>query len=135
MLFTGNYLADPIISIFVGLIILRGAYSVIKEASNILLEGVPLKIDYNKLKQDILATPGVINIHDLHVWTLSSERILLTMHVQTDNNTLHDGREVLTDLKKMLEKKYGINHTTIQLECECYECSQGDECNTSDVGK
>jgi len=131
MLLTGNFIADPIISIVVGLIILRGAYGVIKEAANILLEGVPSKIDYNKLQQDILETPGVIKVHDLHVWTLSSSNIILTMHVLLEGDTPHVGREVLEKLEGLLREKYGINHTTIQLECKCYECPQEDECSVN----
>ena len=128
MLFTGNYIADPVISIVVGLIILRGAYGVIKEGANILLESVPSNIDYDKLRQDILQTSGVIDIHDLHVWMLSSSNIILTMHVLLDGKTPHVGKEVLESLQKMLNEKYGINHTTIQLECEFYECPSGEVC-------
>jgi len=131
MLLTGNFIADPIISVVVALIILRGAYGVIKEAANILLEGVPSKIDYNKLQQDILDTPGVIKVHDLHVWTLSSSNTMLTVHVLLDGNTPHVGGEVLEKLERMLGEKYGIDHTTIQLECECHECPQEDECSVN----
>ncbi len=128
MLFTGSYIADPIISLLVGLIILRGAYGIIKEGTNILFEGVPSEIDYKEVERDILLTPGVIKMHDLHVWTLSSSNIILTVHVQLDGKTPHVGREVLENLRKTLSEKHGINHCTIQLECECYECPSEEQC-------
>ena len=134
MLLTGNYLADPIISILVGLIILRGAYGVIKEGANILLEGVPRKIDYDKLKNDILKTPGVVRLHDLHVWTLSSSKILLTVHIIVDSTESHVGGSILAELKKLLSDKYGIGHSTIQFECECCENPAKSICVISDSG-
>lgn len=121
MLFTGNYIADPIISVVVGLIILRGAYRVVKEGINILLEGVPSRIDYERLNQDILQTQGVLRIHDLHIWTLSSSNIMLSVHVLVDAKAPHVGNELLKRLKNMLREKYDIHHATIQFECDCCE--------------
>jgi cobalt-zinc-cadmium efflux system protein len=135
MLFTGNYLADPIISVLVGLIILRGAYGVIKEGANILLEGVPSRINLDDLKRGILDTPGVIDFHDLHVWTLSSSQILLTVHITVESTEPHVGGGVLDNLKSMLESKYGIKHSTIQLECACCEDPSGSECVITDASK
>ncbi len=125
MLFTGNYIADPIISVIVGLIILRGAYGVIREGASILFESVPYSINYDRLKRDILNTQGVLNIHDLHVWTLSSDKLMLTVHVLIDSNEPHVGNRILRSLKALLEEKYNIFHSTIQLECRC--CEQPSE--------
>jgi len=125
MLFTGNYIADPIISVVVGLIILRGAYNVIREAASILFESVPNGIDYDQIRRDILATPGVIKIHDLHIWTLSSDNFMLTVHVHIDSNEPHVGNKTLRSLKNMFEDKYHIFHSTVQLECNC--CEQPSE--------
>ena len=131
MMITGNYLADPIISIAVGLIILRGAYGVIKEGTNILLESVPARIDYKALKNDILNTEGVKGLHDLHVWTLSSSKVLLSVHVYIDSTESHIGSEILKRLNVMLRSKYNIRHSTIQFECNC--CQEPSE-NTCVVG-
>ncbi|MCP4583304.1 MAG: cation transporter [candidate division Zixibacteria bacterium] len=128
MLFTGNYIADPVISIIVGLIILRGAYGVIREGASILFESVPYGIDYDGLKKDILATSGVLEIHDLHVWTLSSSNIMLTVHVHVGSTESHVGNEILRTLRKLLKEKYNINHTTIQLECDCCETPSESVC-------
>jgi cobalt-zinc-cadmium efflux system protein len=125
MLFTGNYIADPIISVFVGLIILRGAYGVIREGASILFESVPYSINYDQLKRDILHTQGVLNIHDLHIWALSSANFMLTVHVHIDSNEPHVGNRILRALKILFEEKYNIFHSTIQLECRC--CEQPSE--------
>jgi len=125
MLVTGNYIADPIISVIVGLIILRGAYTVIREGASILFESVPYSINYDQIKQDILSTRGVLKIHDLHIWTLSSNNFMLTVHVHIDSNEPHVGDRILRSLKAMFEEKYSIFHSTIQLECHC--CEQPSE--------
>jgi cobalt-zinc-cadmium efflux system protein len=119
MLYTGNFLVDPIISVLVGLIILKGAYGVLKEGTNILLEGVPHKLNYDNLTSDILAIPGVLKLHDLHIWELSASNIMLSVHVHVDSAVLHAGRDILIDLKDMLSSKYHIVHSTIQFECDC----------------
>ena len=121
MIATGNYLADPIISIVVGLIILKGAYGIIREGTHIILEGVPPKIDYEALAEDILKVPGVLRIHDLHVWMLSSANIMLSVHVHIDGSQQHAGRVLMVKLKRMLSDKYDIYHSTIQFECACCE--------------
>jgi len=125
MLFTGNFIADPIISVVVGIIILRGAYGVIREGASILFESVPYGINYDQIKQDILGTEGVLNIHDLHIWTLSSDNVMLTVHVHIDSDEPHVGNRILRTLKAMFEEKYSIFHSTVQMECHC--CEQPSE--------
>lgn len=124
MLITGNYIADPVISVAVAFIILRGAFGVVKEGTDILLESVPSHIDYESLRNDILQTPGVRDLHDLHVWTLSSSNVLLTVHIDIDSTEPHVGSEILARLKTMLAEEYDITHSTVQFECNC--CS-GDK--------
>ena len=119
MLITDNYMADPVISVAVAFIILRGAFGVVKEGTDILLESVPARIDYETLRNDILQTPGVRDLHDLHVWTLSSSNVLLTVHIDIDSTEPHVGNEILARLKAMLAGKYDITHSTVQFECDC----------------
>lgn len=133
MLVTGNYIADPIISVVVGLIILRGAYLVIKEGANILFESVPTKIDYEALKADILKTEGILGLHDLHIWTLSSSNVMLSVHVTIDSIESHVGSEILIRLKAMLSEKYGIRHSTIQFECGCCQDPSDNVCVIGDA--
>ncbi len=119
MYLTGNYLADPIISFFVGAIILFGAVGVFKEGINILLEGVPGAIKYEDLKADMEAIDGVISVHDLHIWTISSSNVVLSAHVRVPDQTTHTAQRILNSVTGLLKKKYKIHHATLQIECEC----------------
>jgi cobalt-zinc-cadmium efflux system protein len=119
MIFTGNYLADPIISFFVGAIILWGAFGVLREGADILLEGVPRSINYDELKESIEKIDGIMAIHDLHIWTISSANLALSAHVNVSNQSMHDSQRILQATGELLRKRYNIHHATLQLECEC----------------
>lgn len=119
MLTTGSYIADPIISFFVGGIILFGAVGVLKDGASILLESVPHSIDYNLLKSDLEKVGGVVSVHDLHIWTISSANLALSAHVMVAAASAHASQEILQDSVDLLREKYNIHHATLQLECEC----------------
>jgi cobalt-zinc-cadmium efflux system protein len=119
MLTTGNYLADPIISFFVGAIIFLGAIDVLREGANILLEGVPRSINYDELKESMEDIEGVISVHDLHVWTISSANLALSAHVTVTNQSMHESQRIINDINELLRKRYHIHHATLQLECDC----------------
>jgi len=123
---TKSYLADPIISVFIGLIIIYGAIGILKEGANILLEGTPLSINYDELKSDIGKIEGVLSVHDLHVWTISSSNLILTAHIKVSDQSTHQSGDILGAINEMVRKKYGIGHITIQTECEC--CGKGIPC-------
>jgi len=122
--FTGNYMVDPIISFFVGAIILFGAMGVLKEAANILLEGAPGHIDYGKLKADIESIEGVLSVHDLHIWTISSSNLVLSAHLEVSDQSTHASQSILKTVTGFLKNKYRIHHATLQIECEC--CTEVD---------
>ena len=124
MIFTKNYLADPIISFFVGTIILFGAIGVLVDGANILLEGVPRSINYDKLKSDIEKVEGVVSIHDLHIWSISSANLALSAHVTIANQSTHASQQIIQETCQLLRDDYKIFHTTIQIECDC--CSDLD---------
>lgn len=119
MYLTGNYLADPIISFFVGAIILFGAAGVLKEGLNILFEGVPGAIKYDDLKADMETIDGVISVHDLHIWTISSSNVVLSAHVRVPDQPTHTAQRILNLVTELLRKKYKIHHATLQIECQC----------------
>lgn len=121
---TGNYLADPLISFFVGAIILVGAFNVLKEGANILLEGAPGNIDYDQLKTDIESVDGVVSVHDLHIWTISSSNLVLSAHVRVPDQPTHSTQRILSAITEFLKEKYMIRHATLQIECEC--CAKVD---------
>ena len=88
-----------------------------KQAVNILLEGTPAHINLRAVQEAIRVTPGVADVHDLHVWTITSGMVALSTHVVlADGMSLKEGQKVLELLESQLKDRFGIDHTTIQIE-------------------
>jgi cobalt-zinc-cadmium efflux system protein len=122
MLATGWYAADPLVAALVGLLILYSAWGIVRQATDILLEAAPRHIDVGNLESDLGRVAGVVSIHDLHVWTISSGVHLMTCHAVV--GIQGDPDDVLGRLTGLLRERYGIDHSTIQLEREdrCRTC-------------
>ena len=127
MLVTRLYIVDPIISVLIGLIILRGAFGILRESANILLEGVPKDLKLGEVESALRSVEGVEDIHDLHVWSVSSRDVALSCHVMTREQTTHSAQSVLEKIQSELKEKFRIEHTTIQFECGCC-ASKSVEC-------
>lgn len=119
MLTTGWYYADPLISAAIGLLILPRTWRLLMEAVNILLEGTPKDVDINELRRSLEDTPGVKNLHDLHVWSLTSGVNAMSAHVVKDK--LYTQNQLLKILTDKTTADFKINHTTFQIEDEGYE--------------
>jgi len=119
MLVTQYYIVDPIISILIGLIILRGAVGVLKECSDILLEGVPKNIKLSEVEKVLKHIPGVVGIHDLHVWSISSAHHALSAHVMVNEQTTHSTKKILDEIQAKVMDNFNIEHSTIQFESLC----------------
>jgi len=124
--FTGWYIIDPILSIMIGLIILKGAYGVVMETANVLLEAVPGHINLEELIRQIEAMEGVESFHDVHLWTITSGMYALSGHVLIRDQMVSESTEILEGIREHLGKLYNINHTTLQFECE--SCEAGFVC-------
>ncbi|MEK6887625.1 MAG: cation diffusion facilitator family transporter [Candidatus Aenigmatarchaeota archaeon] len=118
IIFTGNYIFDPIISVIIGLIILISSLNLIRESVNILMEAAPGHIDIEQLSKDMLSVKGVKEIHDLHVWSISSDVYSLTSHVLIDAKSVKMMNNIVKELNVMLESKYKIMHSALQSECD-----------------
>jgi cobalt-zinc-cadmium efflux system protein len=119
MLVTKFYIVDPIISILIGLFILRGAIGVIRECSDILLEGVPQNIQLSEVEKALKQITGVLDMHDLHVWSISKAHPALSAHVVVEERTTHSTKEILDEIQARVMKNFNIEHITIQFECLC----------------
>jgi cobalt-zinc-cadmium efflux system protein len=117
-LITGLVIFDPLISILIGLFILWSSWSIIKETTNVLLEGIPAGLDMVSLMRDLMGIENVKSVHDLHVWTLGSNYLVLSCHILTNETSLHEANATAQQIKTMLVEKYQIHHATIELECE-----------------
>ena len=115
---TGWERADVIASVLVALMILPRTWALLREATNVLLEAVPKGTDLAAIRQHILETPGVLDVHDLHVWTLTSGLHVLSVHVVVDDQALADncGGRVLDALGECLAGHFDVEHCTFQLE-------------------
>ena len=117
--YTRFYLADPILSFIIGFFILYTSLQVLKEALNVLLEGVPSHIDVAAVERSILKLDGVKSLHDLHVWCITpSHTCALSAHVVIGQDV--DRKKLITALMNTLKEEFGVDHPTIQLEDEDY---------------
>jgi cobalt-zinc-cadmium efflux system protein len=107
-------LADPIISVAMCLLIVYGAWQLIRESVNVLLEGTPSHISIRAVIESMSSVEGVVNVHDLHVWTISSGKEALSAHVTIVPGASH--RATLEALQERLREQFNIGHLTIQIE-------------------
>ena len=124
ILFTGLNWIDPLVSVFIGLLILWNAWGIVRESVDILMEGTPNDINLHKLVEDVMGVDGVSGVHDLHVWSISQGLRTLSAHVVTDDVTISAGARIQAAVSQLLGQEYGINHATLQLECA--GCVQAD---------
>lgn len=113
---TGFYLIDPLSSAAIGLFILPRTWALVRQALHILMEGVPPHLNIREIEAAMTTVPGVHAVHDLHVWTLTSGKEAMSSHVVVDD--LAAGHRILGALHTLLHERFGIEHTTIQLESE-----------------
>ena len=114
--FSGASIADPLVSILIGLLILWSSWGILKESVNVLLEGIPEGMEMEKVEQTISCVHGVLAVHDLHVWTVGSGMICCSCHITVEEQSVRSGENVLRAVTKELEHDFGIAHTTIQVE-------------------
>ncbi|HUQ30689.1 MAG TPA: cation diffusion facilitator family transporter [Pyrinomonadaceae bacterium] len=132
----GWYTADPLFSSLIGLLIIWSSWHLIRDSTNILLEGTPAHINLAAVENAILQTRGVEDVHDLHVWTITSGREALSAHV------IHveaiSQAELLKELRAKLADRFGLDHLTIQMETSDFEdetfhfCHAGTACFRSE---
>ena len=124
--------ADAAGSVLISLIIIFGAWRLILDSVNILLEGTPRHISLDAVESAILETDGVSGVHDLHVWTISSGIDALSAHISHDDSVVHS--DLLAVVRSKLHDRFGIDHLTIQMETldleaeAVYVCETGTKC-------
>jgi cobalt-zinc-cadmium efflux system protein len=128
----GWYRADPFFSALIALLIIWSSWNLIREATNVLLEGTPAHINLAAVENVILETAGVEAVHDLHVWTITSGREALSAHVIHAHAVSQP--ELLRELRSRLQDNFGVDHLTIQMETTDFEdetfhfCTSGTAC-------
>ena len=132
---TGWGTVDPIIAIVIGTIILWGAVRLVRESSDILLEAVPKHIQIEEVGRAMMNISGIRDVHDMHIWTITSGIYALSAHVLIDDQTVARSAEITRLIEQELARRFDITHTTLQLECEkCESCSEGLVCGITRQG-
>ena len=112
--FTNSQLVDPLLSLLIILVIAFSSWKLIKDSFNLSVDAVPNNIDIDAVKKYLLSLPEVIEIHDLHVWAMSTTQVALSAHILRNASDIDD--DMLHKAAKDLKDLYGIHHTTIQIE-------------------
>jgi cobalt-zinc-cadmium efflux system protein len=116
--FLGWYYADPLIGFLIGLLILRGAFSLVVESANVLLEAPPKGVKVDDVVEAICSVKGVKDIHDLHVWSISSGINTISAHILIEDAETKRTNDILGEIRELLKSKFNITHSTFQTECE-----------------
>lgn len=116
--FTSWYTADPIVSIIFAMLVLWSSWSIFTESIQMLLEGIPVGLELAKVESEIRNVEGVLDMHDLHVWTISSGLIACSCHILVLEQNVSGGQKILEEVAHVLEHNFSISHTTIQIEVE-----------------
>jgi cobalt-zinc-cadmium efflux system protein len=114
--YTGWERTDPLLSALIGLLIVWTAWDIIKETLNILLEGLPRGLNLEEVTAAMRQVPDVLDAHDVHIWSLGSSTRALSCHVLIEDVPLSESDAVLQGLNRMLRRRFGIQHTTVQFE-------------------
>jgi cobalt-zinc-cadmium efflux system protein len=121
ILWTGWQWLDPFVSLVISIVILFGTWGLLKESINLSLDAVPEGIDIRKIKNYLKNIPTILEVHDLHVWGMSTTEAALTVHII--RSEMEDNDELLQKLTKELHDLFGIEHATIQIEKGTFNCS------------
>ena len=122
---TGRAWIDPVLSILIGGMILWSSFGIIRESLNILLEGTPRGIRIGAVEEVLGTIPGVKHVHDLHIWSIGSERHALSAHVAIADIPPSESNAIIVQIQTLLAEKFHIHHTTIQFEHEICEVAHG----------
>jgi cobalt-zinc-cadmium efflux system protein len=125
ILLTGRNWIDPVLSLVIAALILWSSAGIVRETLNILLEGTPRNVDLSHIRTGMEGVPGVLNVHDLHCWSLGSQSRALACHVTIDDIPPSESAAILDKLRHVLKDHFNICHTTIQFEHESCEVLEG----------
>lgn len=121
---TGAGWIDPALSLFVAAIIVVGVFRVMRDATDVLLEGVPRGVHVDDVREAMIVLPGIVAVHDLHVWAIGSGALALSAHVLVDDRRVSEATAILNEVDALVRRRFGVAHVTLQFECE--NCEQDD---------
>jgi cobalt-zinc-cadmium efflux system protein len=132
--FTGLYIIDPILSVLIGILILWSSMGIIMESLNVLLEGMPRGMRLSDVQKTIQDVDGILDVHDLHVWSLGSSSHALSCHALIEDMPPSESNELLQRVQQALAGRHGIRHTTVQFEHVHCPLAEGCRMHTEPSG-
>lgn len=115
---------DPVLSLFVAAIIVVGVARVVRDATDVLLEGVPRGLDIDEVRTAIARLDGAVAVHDLHVWTIGTRALALSAHVLVEDSSVREATAIARGIEVMVRERFGITHVTLQFECD--NCTENE---------
>ncbi len=116
VIFTPYLFADALVAVLISILIIFSSYTLIRDSVNVLMEATPRHLELEEVAKAATTVDGVRGIHDLHVWTISSGLLALSGHLEVDTDDLERGLAIIREVSAKLQKTYGIEHVTLQLE-------------------
>lgn len=126
ILLTGSTWIDPLVSVAICFVIFWGTWGLLRDSVTMSLAGVPGEIDRDKVEIELLISPGVTKVHDLHIWPMSTTEVALTAHIVIPRG--HPGDDFLDEVRQRLNREFGIHHVTIQIETGQHKDCQEARC-------
>lgn len=122
VIFTDMTIFDPLISVLIGVMLIKSSWGVVREAIHVLLEGVPSGVNTQDVKQQIMEVSSLIkNVDDLHIWSISSQHSALSCHIVIEECDMDESIKIVSEIKEHLHKQFKIEHATIESELvECF---------------
>ncbi|VVB86113.1 Zinc transporter ZitB [uncultured archaeon] len=120
IIFTGNYIVDPVLSILIAVMLLYGAFRLVFGSMRILMEFAPKHVDAVTLSREFMAIEGVKGVHDIHIWSICSNIHAMSAHILVDRIHVQQTEVLISEISRMVRDRFNIMHTTLQFECaEC----------------
>ncbi len=120
---TSLYIIDPIVSLLIAVWMFRESWRLVARAARILMQGVPEDMELEAVRDAVLAVDGVADLHDLRVWAISGDDVVLSAHLVLDRADIRDGTEVVSAVKAVLHDRFGVENATIETECVAGGCA------------
>lgn len=115
----GWYIADPIISAVISLLVVVSAWRLLSDSVRVLMQAAPMNVDVPEMEAALIEIPGVVEVHDLHVWTITSGMDSVSCHIVSDGSFAYD--KVLQSVREVVIERFSIDHVTIQIEPEGFQ--------------
>jgi len=124
---------DPLLTILIGLYIMKESFQILTEAVHILMEGAPPDISFKEIQQAVEALPQVQNIHHVHIWLVGEGDVHFEAHVNVNDMLVSESNALLAEIEKILHERFGIHHVTVQFECN--QCPEVGLINHKEPGR